>query len=430
MHKTPPPSSTRALRQPGRPLAWAAATALLCTGAWAQSSPWYVGAALGWSHDSNIYRLPDSGTAASAPAGTSTADRITTASLLGGLDQTIGRQRLYGSASLRDNRFANNRALNNTGYGLKLGLDWETVNHLSGNFNVRANRELAFITPDSGVPTLTHGNIARSSQVDGTVRLGLVSRWQLESSFGHRVLGYSATEYRSRENNEDWATLGLRWRPSGALGLGVAWRQGLGRIPKYLTLASGDFQADRFRTGNLDLTADWIASGASTVNARLSSGKLTHSVATQRDYHGLTGELRWLWRPTGKLLVSTTLARETGQEIGVGTSFFVTGTDLSRTVNGLRLRADQELSAKLSLSAGLSRSRRALVDVESTILGVPFTVAGADNTTAASLGLRWTPTRSTQLSCDYSHERRSADGVLSQSYGVNVFGCSGQLTLQ
>lgn len=427
MHNRPPSRLTPPTRHLARPLACAAVAALLCSGAWGQSSPWYVGAALGWSHDSNIYRLPD---AAVSPGGIGGSDRITTASLLGGLDQTIGRQRLYGSASLRDNRFANNRALNNTGYGLKLGLDWATVGNVSGNLNVLANRELAFVTPDNGVPTLTHGNIARSSQVDGAVRLGLVSRWQLESTFGHRSLGYSATEYRSRETREDWATLGLRYRPSGALGLGLAWRQGQGRIPRYQTLASGDFLPDRFRSGNLDLTADWIASGASTINARLSSGKLTHSVASQRDYHGLTGELRWLWRPTGKLLVSTTLVRETGQEVGVGTSFFVTGTDLSRTVNGLRLRADQELSAKLSLGLGISRGRRALVNTESTILGVPFTLSGADTTNATTLGLRWTPTRSTQLSCDYSHERRSASSTLSSSYGVNVFGCSGQVTMQ
>jgi len=393
----------------------------------AETSPWYVGAALGYSHDSNVFRLPDTLASMAAPG---LSDSITSATLLGGLDQAIGRQHLYGNATLRDNRFANHRALDNTGYGLKLGADWSTVERLSGNFNLMANREMAFLNPDSGVPTLAHANIARTNQIDGSLRYGLVARWQLEGSFGRRAMGYSAPEYRSRENREDWASVGLRYRPSGALGLGLAWRQGQGRFPKFATLASGDFEADRYRSRNLDLTADWIASGASSLNARLSTGRLTHSVAAQRDYSGLTGELRWLWRPTGKLLVTTTLARETGQEFGAGTSFFVTGTDLSRTVNGLRLLAEHELSGKLKLSAGLSRSRRALVDTESTILGVPFSVAGADTTNAVTMGLRWTATRSTQLSCDYSHERRSTDGHLSQAYGVNVIGCNGQFTLQ
>lgn len=402
-------------------------TALFSGLAMAENSPWYLGAAIGWSHDSNVFRVPD---ALARSAGLSQSDRITTATLLGGLDQPFGRQRLFGTATLRNNRFATNRVLDNTGYSLKLGLDWSAAERLSGNLNMTANRELAFLNPDSGVPTLLHGNLARTGQIDGAVRYGLVARWQVEGSFGSRNMGYSSSEYRSRENHEEWASAGLRYRPSGALGLGLAWRQGLGHFPKFGIMASGEFQVDRFRNRNLDLTADWIASGASSLNARLSIGRLTHSVAAQRDYSGLTGELRWLWRPTGKLLVTTTLARETGQEFGAGTSFFVTGTDLSRTVNGVRVRAEHELSGKLNLNAGLSRSRRALVDTESTILGVPFVVTGVDNTNVVSLGLHWMPTRNAQLLCDFSHERRSTDGRLSSAFGVNVLGCNGQVTLQ
>ena len=147
--------------------ALAALAGLLAGPVCAETSPWYVGAALGYSHDSNVFRLPDS---LASSTGTSQGDRITSATLLGGLDQSIGRQRLHGSATLRDNRFAHHRALDNTGYGLRLGLDWSTVERLSGNLNLQANRELAFLNPDSGVPTLSRANIARSSQVDGKLR--------------------------------------------------------------------------------------------------------------------------------------------------------------------------------------------------------------------------------------------------------------------
>jgi hypothetical protein len=403
------------------------ALGLAALGAQAETSPWYVGGALGFSHESNIYRLADGVT---APAGTQRTDNVTTATLLGGLDQPIGRQHLFGSATLRNSRYANNSGLDNTGYGLRLGLDWSTIERLSGTLNLQANRELAFANPDNAVPTLLQRNIARTSQFDGAIRYGLVARWQAEATFGHRTLGYSAEEYRSREFNESWVSTGLRYRPSGALSLGVAVRQNQGRYPGFRALAGGGFAADTFRRHDIDLTGEWIASGASTLNLRLSGGRLRHSEASQRDYSGLTGELRWAWRPTGKLSISTALARETGQEFGASSTFLITGTDLSRTVNALRTQVGYELSSKINLNAGASYSRRLLADTVTTVIGSPFVTDGNDHTTAITLGARWTPTRSTQLSCDYSRERRGSDGHLSTPYGANVFGCVGQLTLQ
>lgn len=400
---------------------------LAALGAQAETSPWYLGGGLGLSHESNIYRLADG---AVPPAGAQRTDNITSATLLGGLDQPIGRQRLYGSATLRNNRYARNTGLDNTGYGLRLGLDWSTVERLSGTLNLQANRELAFANPDNAVPTLARRNIARTSQFDGAIRYGLIAKWQAEATFGHRTLGYSAEEYRSREFNESWVSTGVRYRPSGALSMGLALRQNQGRYPGFRALAGGGFAADTFRRRDIDLTGDWIASGASTVNLRLSGGHMSHSEASQRDYSGLTGELRWVWKPTGKLSFSTALARETGQEFGVSSAFLVTGADLSRTVNALRSQVGYELSSKISLNAGASYSRRLLADKVTPVIGAPFVTDGADHTTAITLGARWTPTRSTQISCDYSHERRGSDGHLSTPYGANVFGCVGQLTLQ
>ena len=113
-------------RPPGRQIS---------AGAAAQTSPWYLGASLALTHEDNVYRLPDG---VATPAGVSKADTITTASLLAGLDQPIGRQRLYGTASLRDNRFDRNRVLDNQGYALRAGLDWATGERIAGTLDLRA----------------------------------------------------------------------------------------------------------------------------------------------------------------------------------------------------------------------------------------------------------------------------------------------------
>ncbi len=428
------PASLRAGAMAARCMAVLATLGLLVATnpALAQANPWSVGVALGVNHDSNIYRLADG---AVLPAGLSAADTITTASVLGSLDQAIGRQRLLGSASLRHNRYAANGALDNSGYGLNLGLDWATIEKLTGRISVQANRELSFFNPDSSLASLLTQNIGRNQQFDSSVRLGLASRWQAEATLGWRRAQYSAVEYRSREVEQASSSLGLRWRPSAALEFGSAWRLANGRYPHFLSLPGGVDLADRFRRQDFELSADWIATGASTLNTRLNVGRVRFSEATQRDFNGLTGELRWVWRPTAKLTLINSLAREAGQDVtnnlaSHNLASFIRATDSSRVSTGLRSRVEYDWSAKVRVSLGASLSQRALVDTSQTFFGSSRVLQGSDHTQEFTLGMVWSPTRHWQLGCDFNQQRRSSNTVLAAPFGVQVFGCNGQFTIQ
>src|SRR5450631_4768822 len=57
-------------------------------------NPYYVGVSQGFTHDSNVFRIP------SGPS-----DNFSTTSLLGGFDQPISRQRIFGSGSVSLNRY-------------------------------------------------------------------------------------------------------------------------------------------------------------------------------------------------------------------------------------------------------------------------------------------------------------------------------------
>ena len=94
--------------------------ACAATTAQAETSPWYVGGALGLSHETNVYRLPEG---IAPQTGTARSDQVTSATLLGGLDQPIGRQRLFGNVTVRQNRYSGNPQFNNTSYNGSLGLD-------------------------------------------------------------------------------------------------------------------------------------------------------------------------------------------------------------------------------------------------------------------------------------------------------------------
>ena len=408
----------------------AALTTLAAGAAMAQSSPYYLGVAQSLGYESNLYRVGDDQT---LPAGYSKSDTVSGTSLVGGVDQTIGRQRVYGSANVRANRYANNKALDNESYGLNLALDWATVGRLSGTLSAAADQNLAQFNNRAAGGVETSKNVVRTNQVDARVRLGVVTKYTLEASLGHRNRSYSAPEYNSSEYRQTSGSLGLRYRPSGALSLGVALRITEATYPKFNQPTPNVFEADRLKRQDIDFTATWLPSAVSQFNLRLSPTHTSYDRDTGSDFSGVTGSATWGWQPTGKLKLTTGLSRDTGQSSdAVNLGFFGSGvTDYSRTTSALSLKADYELSAKIALNAGISYAHRALANT-SSLAGNPIgSVTGSDNTTVLSLGARWLPTRSIQVGCNVSAENRSSSNTnLSVGLSGNSFSCYGQFVLQ
>jgi hypothetical protein len=410
------------------PLALPALALLLAGTAAAQTSPWYVGASQTITHESNLYRLTDS---AAVPAGVSKSDTIYSTALLGGLDLPVSRQRLYGTATLRASRFQDNDVLDNDGYTLRAGIDWATINRLSGNVDLSANRNLARFNSDTEIGLLTRQNIENNQRLAATVRLGVVTQYTAEASLEHQRTDYSAAEYNSRENRRTTGTLGLRWRPGGSNVFGAGLRHTDGEYPRSTPLAGGGFAADNYTRTGLDLIANVEVGGASRIDTRLTLGRTRYDLADQRDTSGVTGFVAWIWRPGAKLQLDTRLTRDTGQDSYFSGSPLVDGAvDTSRTTTALRLRADYAATAKIRVNAGLSFAQRDLVRTLPPNAFFPVSARGDDDTTELTLGATWEPTRSVVVGCDVGHEKRSVDGTLSLPYSANRLGCYAQVFLR
>ncbi|TDP63330.1 hypothetical protein [Roseateles toxinivorans] len=398
------------------PLAALIAFGLAGPAALAQSSPYYVGVSQAFTHESNIYRL-----SSNQPVN---SDTVSTTSLLAGLDQTFGRQRLFADTSVQASRYRNNNTLNNTGYSLNGGLDWATIERLSGRISLGANRNMAQFNPGGDSPLLTKKNIQTNKQASATVRYGLVSKFTAEATLSHRRVAYSAVEYNRFQYRQNSGSLGLVYRPSGALSLGAALRYTEGRYPMARATATG-FLEDTYKRHDLDLTSNWILSGASTINARLSLGKQEYASFNSRDFSGATGALTWIWQPGPRLRVKTGLSRDTGQDtsfLTFGSSNFVT-SDYSRLTTALTSSATYELSAKIFIDASMRWSDRSLTNT-----GQAF---GNDTNKGVSLGGRWLPTRNTQVGCQLSHDSRSSDNLaLSVPFSANSTSCYAQIMLR
>jgi hypothetical protein len=391
----------------------ATALALLgATTAMAETSPYYVGVSQSVGHESNLYRV---GGNVGLPAGAkSESDTIFTTSLVGGVDQTWGRQRLSGSGSLRASRFSNNDQLNNEGYGLNLGLDWATVQRISGRLGVSADRSLRSFDPAYQAGQVSERNIEDNNQVNATVRIGVVTRLTGELSASSRQVRYSAQAYAGSEYNQTSASLGARYRLGGATTVGLAWRQSQ---VKYVS------RDDPYKRRDIDLTGTWVPSGLSTVSARISHTSTDHAQSPQRDFSGLTTELRGSTQVTGKIKLNLRFSRDLSQ----GTSTFdfqgqTPSLEFDRVSTALRLGADYDLSAKIALTASVDNIRR---NFENT----RFAITGSDNTTTLALGARWLPTRAIQVGCNLSHANRSVSQV-GNPYTSNALSCYGQFVLQ
>ncbi len=388
--------------------------------AWAEPNPYSIGVSQAFGHDSNLFRTD------AAP----TPDKYSITGLQAGVDQPFGRQRFYANGSVRATRYEDIVELNNTGYGLNAGLDWSSIEQLSGNFSVSLNQSLAQYGASIDQPQLTRKNIETSQQVSTRVQRGLVSLLSLEGTLAYRRVAFSADEFAASEYSQYTGSVGLNYRPSGLLTLGTALRATRGEYPN-VVLANGD--AATFSRNDLDFTTTWVPTGLSTINARVSFGRQTSDALTQRDFSGTTGSISWAFLPTGKLSFNTSISRDTGAETGYSNiaAGQVNGAgDNSRLSTSYALTAAYAATAKIRINAGFRYTRRSLV-ADQFVSGVRVgSTEGVDSLKTLSLGAAYEPTRNWQLGCNAVRELRLTEGGLSNNYSVTTANCSAQFTLK
>ena len=418
----------------------AALLALWAGAASAQQSPWSVGGSLLWSHDANLLRLADG---QDPGPGESRSDTVLSTALVGGLNQNIGRQRVFGNLTLRDNRFAQNTKYNNQSYNGALGLDWSTINRVSGTLSFSAARNLSTFNAE-GVGLLPEKNLESTQALSASASVGLVTEYSLEIGVSHRQVRNSVQDERvlSRDVNLDTVSIGLAWRPTAGLSLSGALRNVKALYPTFRLVTStgtnpGGYESDRYKQQQFDLVAALQPSGASTLDLRLTFGDTRYVINEERNFSSINGSVGWLWQATGKLRLTTRLARDKGQDnYPSSVPFFfsripVTLSD-SRVISTVRVQADLDVSAKVALSTSLQHARRTL---DRDTLAVSNTLSlgnssGKDGTTVFTLGARWAPLRNALVGCDASHERRRARGDLTSNLKGATFGCYGQISLQ
>lgn len=394
-------------------LAWS----LIAAGsASAQERPWTLIASQAVRYDSNVFR---------AERGTpSESDVSSITSIEGRLRARLGRQVAYLSAGASAHRYRDNDQLDFTGSMLETGVNWATVERLSGTLRYVQHRGLA-VYGLAGVPQTTDRVLERAQLSEATVRFGITSRSALLGSLAQRRVDYSAVQYQDREFDQNIASLGYQHGIDRALTLGVGARYTRERTPRYEEPTPGNFIANRGTRRDLDVTALWQASGLSTISARLSVTRQRYTQAEAADFSGLTGSLRWSYQPTGRLRLNAQFDRDTGAETRFA-DFSGSGDTSSqaaesrRLANSAQLEAFYELTGKTRLNTRLRHTRAQLSDGSNS---------GHDTTNIYGLGIEYQPTRTLLLGCEAARENRSTRSPLSYSYRATMAQCLARLTL-
>ena len=386
--------------------------AALAISAQAQTSPWYVGLQQRFEHQSNVLQSP-----------VEISDTISSTSLIAGLDQPIGRQRLFGSVTLGRVNYSDQKSLSHDGHSLQLGINWEMAGNLSGVLAVDSAQSLADFTP-AGFQSVTSNNLVKTQGGRFSVRLGTVGRLSVEAGGNTRRTRYDNPAYITRNANIDEGFAGLRYRPGGSLVLGAAVRMTRGEYPNCRNPRPGVYTTEGFEKDNLDLTAEWPLSGASRLDARVSIGKDRYDTISTRDFSGVTGQVTWNWQPTGRTSLVTSFSRNSGDDasIALGTGGVPIATAASRVTNVLAARATYDLTGKIKLAGGFSYSDGTSV----SLIGGGTT---ADVNTVANLGLTWQATRAIRAGCDVSLRSRATKAGVT-GYDSTTLGCFGEFVLR
>lgn len=388
----------------------------------AQERPYAFGLHQVFTHDTNVFRV--------AEGQLRLSDTSSSTGVLGEVVVPAGRQRLYASGNIRENRYRRTGSLDNTSYGIEAGLNWATVERLSGTVSAARSESLATYGLDNQART-TAKNIQTSTQLGAIARMGLVTRLSLEGAVQHRKLEYSAAEYLPLNLEHDQASLGLRHSYDASLTFGAGVRYGRGRYPEFQQVAPGQFSADRYKRRDVDLSTTWLPTGQSTFIGRLSFGRQTHTQATERSFSAATGSVSWDYRPTGKLQLLTTVIRDTGSESGFRDSInntSPTGNDNSRLSTALQLAARYDVAAKFQMSGAVNRTERSLADTSASG-GSAASRAGDDLARVVSVGLKYAPNRNWTLECGVTKEARSTNTSLSYAYDAKTARCSAQFLI-
>lgn len=406
--------------------AFAAALALCGSAAvHAEGNPWTLAFQETLNHDSNVFRAPRD--AADRPT-----DYISTTSVIGSLNQPIGRETLKVNGEFDINRFRFQHQLDSMAHSLSSELDWSTVGNVSGEAGFSNSRQLYRYNTTQATQVVETLNIETENQGFFRARVGVVTDLTLGAEANLYRRAFSNTAYRFNDQLRRDAAVSATWRSNPDLSFTAKVRRAIGEYPDSgnQVLHRPD---DKFDRNDFNLGVQYAPSGESSLSITGGKASESHSLDTFRTNELWTSSANWKWQPTGHLLLQLGYTRDNDTGANDTTVFIFPAVDtdarLRSTWNGSMTFL---ATGKVRLTAQGSYSNRVLAGTQ-TVFGNTTEFRGSDRLYTASVSAQWQASRAVSLSCTAARERRATAGDpppgITYAYGAVVLSCSGQFAL-
>ena len=261
----------------------------------AEPDPLVLGAFTEFTHDNNLYRVPDNGEAlgTTLPAGAQRDDNIFRVGVDLKAHGEYGRQALSLTGNVFDQRYSDNDYLNNVSGKGELGWDWQTALNFSGTLRASYRR---WLNGFANTRSYSQDLISRTGY-EGTLRRDVGARWTVVAGAGYSDSTHSAVESSGDDQRATKASAGIEYQTSLGNMVGWDYRYGHGRYDN----AQNDYHDNTARVrGILLLSHMWTFSGSVGVQHR------DYPNATDRNFSGgvWNADLNWQPRERSSVVLS------------------------------------------------------------------------------------------------------------------------------
>jgi exopolysaccharide biosynthesis operon protein EpsL len=336
--------------------------------------------------DDNLFRLPNS----------EKSDRalITNAGVK--IDKPYSMQRFQVDAAVVDNRYDTYSYLDYTAFNYRAAWLWQLTPNIKGTLAADQKQVLNSFADFLGFNNEINRtrniqtNQNRVFDVDATIGggwhlLGGVSELRSRNSVNFDAVG---------DFIQTGANIGVKYVAPSENSIALVQRAYNGEYQgRALDVAS---QLDTgFRQRETEAQLEWRLSGKSLIDARLGYVDREHDNFSSRDYDGMTARLAYNWQPTGKLAITTSLARNIYSFQQAINSYYVADT--------FAISPTWYVTAKTSLNLRYDFSRR---DFRGAI--TPIDEHRKDHVQSLMLSADWKPLRTVTVTGALRHEMRSS----------------------
>jgi exopolysaccharide biosynthesis operon protein EpsL len=362
-------------------------------------------------NEDNLFRLASSVDPLVAVGKETRADQVRVGYAGIQLDKAYSQQQLHLDVTATTYRYRTFGRLNFDAFDYAGSWKWHLTQRLSGTLSMDHKQTQANFSDSTnygGNNTNTSEN--RRADVD----------WWLHGSW-HLTAGATQTSSTNSQLNtaqdsfrQRGGDAGVRYVAESGSTITLLARQARGEYAGR-TLNAVTLTDTGFDQTDAEAQVNWLASGESTVNGRLTRLDRRHHNFARRDYQGTAGRLDYTWTPTGKLQFKLSAARDIASYQEATNSYYVN--------DGLTLAPIWKISEKTALRASLGRSQRDYLGGATA----PPAVARQDQIRSAQLNFDWAPMRALSLSASLQRDSRSS-GNQNLGFVANAAGVTAQLS--